>query len=125
MLGGLSIETATEQPARGAPLAPSDTLPATMKGALVAARLFAAAGRADRALTAVRRRAPYLPETSYVAPSLGLEAQLAEQLGDSVSAAAVRRELSALSTPTRADTVARGRGGQSRPTSLESSARWW
>lgn len=69
--------------------------------ALVAARLFADNGQPKRALSAVRRRVHYLPEGTYLAPSLALEAQLAEQLGDSVTAAAVRRELDALRHPLR------------------------
>ena len=77
--------------------------------ALVAARLFAANGRADRALTAVRRQMPYFPESSYLAPSLALEARLAAQLGDTASAVEARRELSALWGPPRALTVARAR----------------
>jgi Tfp pilus assembly protein PilF len=64
--------------------------------ALVAARLFALNGQPSRGLTAVRRRVHYFPESTYLAPSLALEASLAEQLGDSVTAAAVRRDLDAL-----------------------------
>jgi hypothetical protein len=78
--------------------------------ALVAAQLFEANGRADRALTAVRRRAHYFPESTYLAPSLALELRLATQLGDTASAAALRRELSALRGPSRVDSVARAPG---------------
>jgi hypothetical protein len=68
---------------------------------LVAARLFAANGRADRALTAVRRQSYYFPETTYLAASRALEAQLAAQVGDTDIAAAPRRELRKFQGPMR------------------------
>jgi tetratricopeptide (TPR) repeat protein len=84
--------------------------------ALVAARLFAINDRPQRALTAVRRRATYFPESTYLSASLELEARLAAQLGDSARARAIRRDLDALRAPSRADadglgpaTTARGR----------------
>jgi hypothetical protein len=46
---------------------------------LVAAQLFSANGRADRALTTVRRQLYYFPESSYLAASRALEARLAAQ----------------------------------------------
>ena len=67
--------------------------------ALVAAQLFAANGRADLALTAVRRQLYYFPESSYLAASRALEARLAAQVGDTAGAAAARRELSAFWGP--------------------------
>ena len=69
--------------------------------ALVAGRLFAINGQPQRALTAVRRRVTYFPESTYLTASLSLEAQLAAQIGDSASAAAVRRDLDALRGPAR------------------------
>jgi hypothetical protein len=74
--------------------------------ALVAARLFAINGQPGRALTAARRRLDYFPESTYLTPSLALEARLAAQLGDTAGAAAARRELRALRGPPRADAVA-------------------
>ncbi|MGH8436578.1 MAG: hypothetical protein ACRERX_19405 [Pseudomonas sp.] len=71
--------------------------------ALVAARLFASNGQPDRALTAVRRRVHYFPESTYLAPSLALESELAAQLGDIVTAAALRRKLHALRGHPHAD----------------------
>ncbi|HEY7566077.1 MAG TPA: hypothetical protein VH762_00790, partial [Gemmatimonadaceae bacterium] len=71
--------------------------------ALVAARLFAVNGQPQRALAAVRRRANYFPESTYLATSLELEADLSAQLGDSVGAVTLRRELNALRGPPRAD----------------------
>jgi hypothetical protein len=65
--------------------------------------LFASNGQPSRALTAVRRRIFYFPESIYLAPSLTLEADLAGQLGDTVTAAAVRRDLQALRGPLRAN----------------------
>jgi hypothetical protein len=73
--------------------------------ALVAARLFAINGQPQRALAAVRRRANYFPESTYLATSLELEADLAAQLGDTVGAAMIRNELDALLEPPRADAV--------------------
>ena len=67
--------------------------------ALVAAQLFAANGRADLALTAVRRQLYYFPESTYLAASRALEARLDAQVGDTASAAAARRELSAFWGP--------------------------
>jgi hypothetical protein len=64
--------------------------------ALVAARLFANNGQPQRALTAVRRRTEYFPESMYLAASLELEAQFAERLGDATGAEAIRRQLDAL-----------------------------
>jgi tetratricopeptide (TPR) repeat protein len=64
--------------------------------ALVAARLFDLNGQPNRALTAVRRRVIYFPESTYLGASLALEAHLAEQLGDTVTAVGIRRELDAL-----------------------------
>jgi hypothetical protein len=64
--------------------------------ALVAARLFALNGQPDRAIAAVRRRVNYFPESTYLAPSLELEAQLAAQLGDTVTATAARHIVDAL-----------------------------
>jgi TolB-like protein/tetratricopeptide (TPR) repeat protein len=71
--------------------------------ALVAARLFAINGQPQRALAAVRRRANYFPESTYLATSLELEADLAAQLGDIVGAATIRHDLNALRGPSRAD----------------------
>ena len=63
--------------------------------ALVAAQLFAANGRPDLALTAVRRQLYYFPESTYLAASRALEVELETQLGDTASAAAARRDLRA------------------------------
>ena len=67
--------------------------------ALVAARLFEINGQPDRALTAVRRRVQYFPESGYLAASLAVEARVASQLGDTASATAARRALQALRSP--------------------------
>jgi hypothetical protein len=64
--------------------------------ALVAARLYSANGQPRRALNAVRRRTGYFPETTYLAASLELEGQLAHEVGDTASVAAVARALDAL-----------------------------
>jgi Tfp pilus assembly protein PilF len=69
--------------------------------ALVAARLFASNSQPQRALTAVRRRTNYFPESTYLAASLELEAQLTAQLGDTATAAVIRRQLDALRGPQR------------------------
>jgi hypothetical protein len=58
--------------------------------------LFAHNGQPQRALVAVRRRVNYFPESSYLAPSLALEAELAAQLGDTVTASEIRRIVGAL-----------------------------
>jgi hypothetical protein len=63
---------------------------------LVAARLFALNGKPNRALAAVRRRVHYFPESTYLAPSLALEARLTAELGDSTTAAALLRSVEAL-----------------------------
>jgi tetratricopeptide (TPR) repeat protein len=72
--------------------------------ALVAARLFALNGQPNRALSAVRRRVNYFPESTYLAPSLALEARLSEELGDTTGAAALRRALEALRGPLERET---------------------
>jgi len=81
--------------------------------ALVAARLYAADGQPVRALSAVRRRVYYFPESTYLAASLALEARLATQVGDAAGAAAVRNELQALWGSGRVSAVAQTWHGDS------------
>ena len=75
---------------------------AWLYSALAAARLFAINGQPNRALTAVRRRISYFPETTYLAAALDLEARVDEQLGNTTDAGLVRHALDVLRQPSRA-----------------------
>lgn len=70
--------------------------------ALAAARLFALNGQPNRALTAVRRRLSYFPESTYLSAALDLESGFDAQLGNTTEAALVRHEFAALRQPPRA-----------------------
>jgi len=64
--------------------------------ALAAARLYEINGRANRALTAVRRRMTYFPESTYLAAALELEARVDAQLGSATEGAKARARASSM-----------------------------
>jgi hypothetical protein len=64
--------------------------------ALAAARLYEINGRANRALTAVRRRVTYFPESTYLAAALELEARVDAQLGNAAEGAKARARSSSM-----------------------------
>jgi hypothetical protein len=64
--------------------------------ALAAARLYEINGRANRALTAVRRRMTYFPESTYLAAALELEARVDAQLGNATEGAKARARSSSM-----------------------------
>ena len=74
----------------------------TLYAAIAAARLFAIDGQPDRALTAVRRRVSYFPESTYLAVALDMEARLDAQLGNTRDAGIVRRAVDVLRQSPRA-----------------------